>query len=81
MDISYDVMVGTETEEEHDDIVEKILRKIAENDLFVKLEKYIWKIREFGFLGVVIRPDGVKMENEKVQEVIDWLVSKSIKNV
>ncbi len=49
MDISYDVMVGTETEEEHDDIVEKILRKIAENDLFVKLEKYIWKIREFGF--------------------------------
>ena len=81
MDISHDVMVETETEEDYDDIVEKILRKIAENDLFVKLEKYMWKIREFGFLGVMIRPDGVKMENEKVQGVIDWLVSKSIKDI
>jgi len=36
-----DVMVGTETEEEHDDIVEEILRRIAENDLFVKPEKCV----------------------------------------
>ena len=31
-----DVMVGTEIEKEHDNIVEKLLRRIAENDLFVK---------------------------------------------
>ena len=30
------MMVETETEEEHDDIIEEILRRIAENDLFVK---------------------------------------------
>ena len=35
-----DVMVGTETEE-HGDIVEKVLRRIAENDLFVKPEKCV----------------------------------------
>jgi len=35
------VMVRIETEEGHDDIVEKVLRKIAENDLFVKPEKYV----------------------------------------
>ena len=33
------VMVGTETEEEYDNIVKELLRRIAENDLFVKLEK------------------------------------------
>ena len=36
-----DVMVGIETKKEYDDIVEEVLRKMAENDLFVKLEKYM----------------------------------------
>jgi len=31
-----DVMVETEIEKGHDNIVEKLLRRIAENDLFVK---------------------------------------------
>ena len=34
-----DVMVRTETEEGYDTIVEEIFRRIAENNLFVKLEK------------------------------------------
>jgi len=34
------VMVRTETEKEYDNTVEELLRRIAENDLFVKLEKY-----------------------------------------
>jgi len=43
------VMVVTETEEGHDEIVEEVLRRLEENDLFVKPEKYIWKVREVGF--------------------------------
>ena len=34
-----DIMVGTETEEGHDELVEEILRRLEENDLYVKLEK------------------------------------------
>ena len=49
-----DVIVGTETEEEHDEIVEEMVRRLAENDLYVKPEKCKWKIKEVGFLGVVI---------------------------
>jgi len=36
-----DVMIGTEIEEGHDDIVEEVLRRIAENNLFVKPEKCV----------------------------------------
>ena len=35
-----DIIVETETEEEHDEIVEKVVKRLAENDLYVKLEKY-----------------------------------------
>jgi len=36
-----DMLVGTETEEGHDEIVEEVLRRLEENDLYVKPEKCI----------------------------------------
>ena len=66
-----DVMIATETEKEHDEIVEEVLRRMEKNDLFVKPEKYVWKVREVGFLGVIIGLDRVRMEKKKVQEVVD----------
>jgi len=35
------VMAGTEIEEEYDEIVEEMLRRIEKNDLFVKPEKCV----------------------------------------
>ena len=65
-----DVIIGTETEEEHDKIVAEVIRRLEENDLYVKLEKYRWKVREVGFLGVVIGLEEIKMEKEKVKGVL-----------
>ena len=36
-----DVMVGIETEKRHDNIVEEVLKRMVENDLLIKPEKYI----------------------------------------
>ncbi len=36
-----DVMVVMETKERHDKIVEEVLRRLEENDLFVKPEKCV----------------------------------------
>ena len=65
------VMIVAETEEEYDEIVEKVLKIMEENDLFVKPEKCVWKVREVGFLGVIIGENGVRMEKEKVQGCYD----------
>jgi len=56
-----DILVATDTEEGHDELVEEMLKRLKENDLFVKPEKCKWKVREVEFLGVVIRPKGVEM--------------------
>ena len=76
-----DMIVATETEEGYDKIVEEVLKRLEENDLFVKLEKCVWKVKEVRFLGVIIREDRVRMEKEKVQEVIEWPVPRSVKDV
>jgi len=76
-----DVIVGTETEEGHDELVAKIIKRLEEHDLYVKLEKCKWKVREVGFLGVVIGPEGIKMEEEKVKGVLEWPILKCVKDV
>ena len=78
---SFNVMVGTESMKEHDELVEEILRRMEENNLYIKLEKCKWKVREVDFLGVVIEPEGIKMKEEKVKGVLDWLALKSVKEV
>ena len=75
------VIIGIEREEEHDELVEEVVRRLAENDLYVKLEKFKWKVREVGFLGVVIRPEGIKMEEEKIKGVLGWPTPKCVKDV
>ena len=68
------ILVGTK-------VVEKVLRKLEENDLFVKPEKYKWKVREIEFLEVVLGPRIIEMEKVKVKGVSDWLTPRKIKNV
>ena len=75
------ILVGMETEEGHDEIVEEILRRLEENVLYVKPEKYIWKVRKIGFLGVIIGPNKIEMEKEKVDRVLSWLQLKNVKDV
>jgi len=75
------ILVATDTEEGHDKLVEEVLKRLEENDLFVKLEKCKWKVREVEFLEVVIEPKGVKMQREKVEGVLNWPVPRNVKEV
>jgi len=34
-----DILVGTETEEGHDEIIKEVFKRLEENNLYVKLEK------------------------------------------
>ena len=75
------VIVGTETEEGHDEIVVEVIRRLEENDLYVKPEKCKWKVREVEFLGVIIEPEGIKMKKGKVKGVLEWPTPKCVKDV
>ena len=64
------VLVETETEEGHNEIVEEILKRLEENNLYIKPEKCVWKVWKIGFLGVVIGPNRIEIEKEKVDGVL-----------
>jgi len=66
-----DVLVGTDSEEGHDEIVAEVLKRLKENDLYVKPEKCSWKTSKVNFLGVIMGQGKIKMEEEKVEGVLN----------
>ena len=75
------VIVETEMEEGYDEIVAKVIRRLKENNLYVKPEKCKWKVREVGFLGMVIGPEEIKMKKEKMKGVLEWPIPICVKDV
>jgi len=76
-----DILVAIDTKEGYDELVEEVLRRLEENDLFVKPEKCKWKVREVEFLGVVISPKGVEIQKKKMEGVLNWPAPRNIKEV
>ena len=64
------VLVGTK-DKKHDQIVEKVLKRIEKNNLYIKLEKYVWKVKEIDFLELVMETEEIKMQEEKVVRVLE----------
>ena len=38
-------------------------------------------MKKVGFLGVVIGLEGIKMEEEKVNRILEWLTLKGVKDI
>jgi len=75
------ILVGTKMEEGYNEIVEEVLRRLEENDLYVKPEKCAWKVRKIGFLGIVIEPSGIEIEKEKVDGILSWPEPRNVKDI
>ena len=75
------IIIGTKRKKGYDKLVEEVVRRLAENNLYVKLEKCQWKVKEVRFLEVVIRSEEIKIEEEKVKGILDWPTLKGVRNV
>ncbi len=70
------IIVGIEGKERYDEVIEEVVKQLVEINLYIKPESYKWKVREVGFLEVVMRPERMKMEEEKAKSVLEWLTPK-----
>jgi len=75
------IIVGTEIEKKYDELVAEILKRLEKNDLYIKLEKCKWKVREVDSLGVVLGLEDIKIKEAKIKAVLDWSVPKSVKDI
>ena len=76
-----DILIFPQTEKEHDKIVMEVLWRLKENDLFVKPEKFFFKVWEVVMLSLIIGFNRIKMDPKKVEVITAWPVSTKVKEV
>jgi hypothetical protein len=75
------VLIYAKKEEKHDLLVKEVLKRLAENDLVISLEKCIWSSERVDFLGYVITPDSMEMPEDKIEAIKEWQAPKSLRDV
>src|ERR1700709_2714919 len=67
-----DILIFTNSLEEHRRITREVLKILRDNHLFLKVEKCEFERREIEYLGLVIHQGQVSMDSTKVKAVQDW---------
>jgi hypothetical protein len=66
-----DISVYSKNEEEHEQHLWVILQRLCDHQLYVKFSKCVFWLKEVPFLGHVIFAEGIIVDPNKVQEVLD----------
>ena len=76
-----DVLIYSETEEEHWIHVRKVLKALLAYRLYAKLSKCAFNRTEVTFLGFVVGEEGVQMEQSRIEAVAEWPLPQSAKDI
>jgi hypothetical protein len=76
-----DILIYSETEEQHERLVAKVLQKLIDEGLAAEINKCEFHSQKVEFLGYIISGDGVEMSKERSQTIQDWKPPKSVKDV
>jgi hypothetical protein len=66
-----DILIYSTSWSEHLHHINLVLAKRQENSLYVKRSKFSFRERYVAYLGHVISTDGVAMDAQKIQAVLD----------
>ena len=76
-----DILIFTETLEEHRRIVQKVLQKLRENKLYLKHNKCTFEQEEVEYLGLLVSHVKVQMDPVKTEAVVEWPTPKVKRDV
>ena len=76
-----DVLIFSETLEEHISHVKQVLSHLRDYGLTCKLRKCEFHASSLSFLGFVISPEGVSMDPDRVAAIQDWPIPTNVEEI
>ncbi|MBW0462765.1 hypothetical protein O181_002480 [Austropuccinia psidii MF-1] len=74
-------MVFSKYEEEHVTHVSTVLARLRANNLFAKASKCLFHVSSVDYLGYVVSSEGLKMDQAKIQQIINWPPARNFKSL
>ena len=75
------ILIYSENEQDHIALVKRVLERLQEHQLAIAPDKCEWHRSRVNFLGYIISPEGVGMDQEKIRTVVEWEAPDSVKGV
>jgi hypothetical protein len=76
-----DILIYSQTLEDHINHVSTILQRLRENHLFAKAEKCQFHVDTIEFLGYIISDQGISMDPERVKSISSWPQPTKVKEL
>jgi hypothetical protein len=76
-----DILVYSRNEYEHTMHLHIVLQRLRDHHLYAKLSKCDFWLREIKLLGHTISQEGISVDPEKVQEVMDWKPPTTVRQI
>jgi hypothetical protein len=76
-----DILIYSISEKKHSQHVLKVLRRLNGRGLQLNIDKCAFEVNEMLYLSLIISTQEMRMNSEKLQIIIDWKVSESVKEM
>jgi hypothetical protein len=76
-----DILIFSKNEEEHDEHLHLVLQKLREKQLYDKLSKCEFWLKEVLFLGHIISEGGISVDPSKVKSVLSWNTPQNVSDI
>jgi hypothetical protein len=67
-----DILIFSKNEEEHDKHLRMVLQRLRENQLYAKLNKCEFWLKEVSFLDHIISEGGISVDPSQVKDILSW---------
>jgi ribonuclease HI len=75
------ILIFSKNEEEHDEHLHLVLQKLRENQLYAKVNKCEFWLKEVSFLGHIISEGGISIDPSKVKDVLSWRTPQNVSDI
>jgi len=75
------ILIFGTNKKEHRQLVKEVVKRLQENNLYVKTEKCSFESSSIRYLGVIISENKMQMNAEKLLGVLEWPVPIKFKQV
>jgi len=76
-----DILIYSKTEEEHEEHLRLVLQKLREHQLYAKLSKCYFWLKEVSFLGHVISNGRVAVSSKNMADVLKWSPPQTVREI
>ena len=76
-----DIFIYNKSKKKHARHIRLIFQKFQKAGLQLDIDKCEFYAQEVKYLGLIITPEGIKMDQEKIASVFDWPRPENLKNV